>query len=395
MFRLLGLSRITTRTMMWPPFRLSASLLLHLLPLLPWQIGAQESTSTSSKRWAASGGGWKAMFANVGVANLLQQADLLSEVDSVATNSGATWFSLQFFFSEPFYQAVTGDSSALSDFVTEWMGAYKSIFSRETYDCPSTPAPWNDFCSLVTDFGGSWGDFTTSMLGAAAKSYGDDSFVSRTLLQSNVVSDLRDKVLHVQTSLAPNALLRNESSISYLGSSNATFSCPIAAQFEVTNATGGGFIFALPSLPFLASGPAPDPFLLANFSQFGLASATAASDLSLLVTPPGGSAVVDANVMKYPFGTMANVAQIAAASSAALAILSPLVPSVYAQLVSGAALNPPTGSTSEQTVAYFESVAADPTGDGLAVCSQYPQACGPSDLYLIDGASPSPAARCG
>ena len=105
--------------------------------------------------------------------------------------------------------------------------------------------------------------------------------------------------------------------------------------------------------------------------------------------------MVDANVMKYPFGTMANVAQIAAASSAALAILSPLVPSVYAQLVSGAALNPPTGSTSEQTVAYFESVAADPTGDGLAVCSQYPQACGPSDLYLIDGASPSPAARCG
>ena len=86
-------------------------------------------------RWASCGGGWRAMFTNVGVANAMVRAgisfdntisndreddeekDLTREkggtrsvqptITGMSSTSGASWFSTQFFYSQSFYDIVT------------------------------------------------------------------------------------------------------------------------------------------------------------------------------------------------------------------------------------------------------------------------------------------------
>ena len=89
-----------------------------------------KSKSTNSNydlRWSASGGGWRAMVANMGFANLFQHAGLLgndsSSFTAISTNSGGSWFSTQFFYSPEFFAHVMGDADQLSEYVESWMNA--------------------------------------------------------------------------------------------------------------------------------------------------------------------------------------------------------------------------------------------------------------------------------
>jgi hypothetical protein len=153
------------------------------------------------------------MFANVAVANLLHKSSMLKEVKAVSTNSGSAWFSLQFFFSGAFYNAAVGDN--LSDFVGSWMAGYKSLWSSDAYNCSSVPALWNgSFCALISDYGGSWANYTIAMLNAVALSYGEEAnFANRTILKEAMVDDLAETELRVMMSLAPNALVREEATV--------------------------------------------------------------------------------------------------------------------------------------------------------------------------------------
>jgi hypothetical protein len=356
-------------------------------------VSAQDNGGDTevSRRWAASGGGQKAMFANVAIANLLHQSDLLKEVKSISTNSGSAWFSLQFFFSGAFYNGAVGDN--LGDFVTAWMGGYKSIWSSDAYNCSSVPELWGgNFCALITDYGGNWANYTIAMLNAAALSFGEDaSFANRTILKEAMVDDLVDTDLQIIMSLAPNALVRGEATV-YLGTAQEVFTPPIAALFEVSKNLGGAFIFGLPIQPTVATGAPLTELSVSDYSAFGVAASN--TTLTLTAAPP--SQLTDIGQMAYPFATAATVGQIAAATSAGAAMFSPVLPSMYSQFATYVASSQSPGNSTayDTVVALFESLFTDPTADGLAVCSQYPNACGSNDSYLVDGTFILTMERC-
>lgn len=107
--------------------------LATLLAACPLAGAALADSDDSVFLWSATGGGWRSMFACVGVANVFQQAGLFSadssKFRSIATNSGASWFATQMFYSQAFYnQTVMAQTpQELYDFATEWMSAYYDL----------------------------------------------------------------------------------------------------------------------------------------------------------------------------------------------------------------------------------------------------------------------------
>jgi hypothetical protein len=169
-----------------------------------------------------------------------------------------------------------------------------------------------------------------------------------------------------------------------LGSAQEVYTPPVAGLFEVTKNLGGAINFALPIPPTVATGAALTALSVSDFSGFGLA----ASNSTLTLTTAPTSQLSDNGQIQFPFATAATVGQIAAATSAGAAMYSPILPSMYSQFATflASAQSGGNSTTYDATVALFESSFSDTTADGLAVCSQYPSACGTSDLYLIDGA---------
>jgi hypothetical protein len=371
---MMKIGRLASLTLLAP---LRAFLAPLVVVVVAQEDGAAEA-SPASRRWAATGGGLKAMFANVGIANVLARSDLLTKVKSVSTTSGSSWFSLQFFFSQAFYDVVAGESSGLGDFVTAWMDAYKTIWSNNgSYDCSDIPKILSEsYCAVITDFGGNWADFVVAMLHATSASYGElESFANRTLIKSAMVDALAKIQLQIIMSLAPNAQVRDGASV-FVGTASEVYTPPVSALFEIGTTRGGGFAFALPVIPTIANGATLPSLSVSDFDGFGLATSPA-EDLELTTTPP--LELTDNGQISYPFASAATVGQIAAASSANAAMLSPLLPSMYAQYASLIGI----GST--ETISEYESFFLETSADGLAVCSQYPNACGASDVYLIDG----------
>ena len=166
---------------------------------------------TNNLIWASTGGGWRAMFADVGYANIFKQADLFSSsgsaFKSISTVSGGSWFSTQLFYSDEFYNrtAMAPSPEAVNDFVLEWMESYYSIstdVSEETIQqCNNFTDLYNedntqmidtitDFCQLLVTFNYDWANFMHSMLEEASNDYGSPGFVD---LPASVGSELRRK----------------------------------------------------------------------------------------------------------------------------------------------------------------------------------------------------------
>lgn len=62
----------------------------------------KHKTHKSVLRWVSSGGGWRAMAASMGFANVFKQAGLIddseaSKFSAMSFNSGSAWFATQFF----------------------------------------------------------------------------------------------------------------------------------------------------------------------------------------------------------------------------------------------------------------------------------------------------------
>jgi len=388
-----------------------------LLCLISWfttldvsksQSPATTTTSGASFHYTSTGGGWKSMFANVGVANLLQQAGLVDQLDHVATNSGSSWFSLQFFFSQPFFDAVTESTpDELYDFVTAWMDAYSTVWPpAEAFDisqCQANfPPALHGLCPIFTYFGGDWAEFTRSMLTQVSMmAYNDPDFVSRAVDGNIVPVALQNTKLHIQVTLVPTARDRATGDGSFLGYSGAESisTLPIPMQYRMTSATTtseegvfSGTIFADAAAGtnfIIYNSPMPANFSFEAFVPFGLYPGIGATPNT---TAPANSTTTTTTFSHFSSPV---VATLAATTSAAAGVFSGLNPSMLAQAVSprraqvlaNTSLPPEVqaGAIAELEAGFNAAFYNNPFMDKLAVCPLFPEPCEGSTLLTTDG----------
>ena len=364
------------------------------------------SSSTQNSRWASSGGGWRAMAADMAYANVFYQAGVIDDTSTVlsgiSTESGGSWFSTQFFYSPEFNENITTSSpEELSNFVLQWMDSYET-FTKELTQNPQCDfldefnniAPLEtlkDYCNIFVDFDGDWAAFVEGMMETASKDYGDDSLVNKSMNSANRVGGMSNTELYVQTSLVPNSRIRSESEGVFLGPSAGSdiseiYSLPVCVQYTVTNdetffysTVEGGTL----QLDVNNDAISNDFNYPTSFKEFGLFPA---DNQTVLISSLKGSA--NGGSMATPFGSSPNVAQMAAASSAAIGNLSPLVPSTLSQYLSVSRESLKEGSSIAELTAYDQAIDELYNMnilDDLAVCSQWPNDCGKNDGRFIDG----------
>lgn len=373
-------------------------------------------------RWVSSGGGWRAMAASMGFANVFKQAGLIddseaSKFSAMSFNSGSAWFATQFFYSQNFFELVVGTAEDVSNLVYDWMQSYIALQERapvsplctdpngiiKLFQFPLQPSDLLDLCDVFVSVGGSWAAFIEAMLSGAAKTYGDPLLPNRTMrgLKDKIIS-MSNTDLFIQTTLAPNSRsgigLSSPGDNTYLADTpqdgkhapvTEVYAVPLAAQFSFKQKSFQTYV-GLQSNSGLSTvyEPALAQFFLNNYSEFGLYPA--AGGTVTIKSPNGASSV---SPFREPFGGHPTVTQIAAASSAILGITSGSVPSVLAQdfsvnefFIKNSGLPPsvqaPLLAQVANAASTFYSV---PLFEDTAICSQWPADCGTSDGRFLDG----------
>ena len=363
--------------------------------------------------WASTGGGWRAMTSITAFANVFAQAGLLTNTASsfkaLSTESGASWFSTQFFYSQPYYDATISSSpDELSDFILQWMDTYLTLTEGlgtvpqcEFLDKFNTTNVniLRDYCTVFTNYDGDWAQFVHDMLEDASKAYGDEGLVTRLASYDNRVSALSSTDLYVQTTLAANSRIpgttdSNSSTAVYLGPSSSSnsqpqvFSAGIAVQYSVTDdktlyySTVSEQGIDLQTYTEAVSDSFNFP---RGYKEFGVYPAT---DQTALIDVPGGASNTIGS-FAVPFGGGdAEVGQIASASSAAIGQLSPLVPSTVNQYLSVQREQIKQNGTTKELLVY-DSVVDQLYNmsilNDISVCSQWPNECDTVDGRFIDG----------
>jgi hypothetical protein len=369
---------------------------------------------TTVLRWASSGGGWRSMVVNMGFANAFMQAGLIDDqtchFSAVSSNSGGTWFTLQFFFSQKFFDSVTSpDPVTFKEFVLNWLKS-----SRDLID----DLPDSKLCSLVSLFGlfpndissycriflssGDYTELITKMLRRAASVYGDAELENRPVKSENKLSVFTTTDLLVQTSIAANSryegetnklLLRKPLEVSYVGTSDPNQSeqvlaVPLATQYSIELET---FLYAVPdsSLPITTrTGPGPWKFNFKDWQRFFLYP-TSIGDI--FISEPTKSS--ETTLFRDPFGGNPTVGTLAAASSASFDFLSARAPSYFAQVSSVikhdakntgnlvSKILKETASLAQSNLLFNLDILSD-----FSVCSQWPNPCRATDGRFLDGA---------
>jgi len=365
------------------------------------------------------------MVSNMGVANLAMQAGLFpspaddsatarSKFAGVATNSGSSWFSLQLFYSRNFYDKVmASDAEELFAFVADWMTAYGDMYGAPAPEfgpqCPPGEAA-QGLCPVLAAFGGNWAAYVDAMLNATStNAYDYPDFTTTVVNAENRVPYLQDTCIHIQMSLAPNAQVRDGGDTNqggYVGPGagggggdddalgNDVYTVPISTHYSVRNNGDVQFVFASDqagSVVLTGEGPSAN-FTFAEFEPFTMFPGTDGT----LTTLYDGDEVASLEPLSSSTVRSAptTVAQVAAFTSAAAAVLSPLVPSMFAQVGSlgrakilgdGALNDTAKAGGLAQLTAALNQVYQAPLFDGLSVCAQYPDPCGPGDLRFADG----------
>lgn len=429
-------------------------------------------------RWSSTGGGWRAMFACVGFANVFQQAGILnaenSRFSAIATTSGASWFSTQLFYSQAFFDqtAMASTPDELYDFTIRWMETYYEMSGKNFRniqdsvnitdlqpDNATTPEEESKAESVITlmielfqvisDYDGTWADFVKTMLNGGAKEYGHQGgdFHSIVANAENRLAPFRNTDLLIQSALDPTKRHRLASNDSPNSSGFGYDQRTLQNKFGINATTQDWFTYMGPFSPGQDATSSMDDWqyytvpiplvYVVNETYTGFQYATfdseSTSDVSTYASPTStdfsfldletytiypppddakvlltAASLVDANTWSWttrvsnltmtPTGTMprpfggngqATVLQLAAMSSAAAGLVSPASPSVFSQALSA------QRDTVLETVGFFALIAFDiavggiyeaPFWDNVAVCAQWPNPCGPTDGYLIDGA---------
>jgi len=79
---------------------------------------------------AFSGGGWRSQAASIGFAKALWESNQLPLVDTMGSVSGGSWFSMQYAYSEEFFNNV--NSKSPTDTYLEWLNNYYQMFNKQT-----------------------------------------------------------------------------------------------------------------------------------------------------------------------------------------------------------------------------------------------------------------------
>lgn len=408
------------------------------------------SVSAAPILWSSTGGGWRSMAAVMGFANLFQQAELFLDatsssssggapnnyIASVATGSGSTWFSTQFFYSQAFNNiTMSGSPQELYDFVFNWMNAYRMlsqniVANSSSWSCPlpnfpSMPgdevnliAEAEQYCLLFHHYHGDWATFVKDMLETVSTNvYNDAGFATRLLTRDNRVARLQTTHLLMQTALSPTFRLPTngtdtiflvgpppndgdvEADVTSLEVPVYTTFLPVV--FTVDNFSeysqsyfdyGGGNHsdgnFQIYNGPF-----APKIFSFNDFPAYGLYPGT---DGSLLVDAKAdiwhfgnvtsSNDTYSRSLMSPPFaGQTPTTVQLAAISSAAVGGLSPLIPSALAQVGSLMRYQYANKSLQLQALdAGFKVLYDTPLFFDISVCSQWPNDCGETDARFVD-----------
>lgn len=359
--------------------------------------------SSQDLLWATSGGGWRAMAGSMAYANVYAQAGLFSDSASsftgVSSNSGGTWFSAQFFYSQQFYDAMQGSPEDVSDFFTQWMNSYKEMtpqdevlmhsrhkkceqvrdmFMDKSYDFAM--GEYNRCVAIreVQDCDGdlSWACYVNNMLRSASENYGDSDFYTTVMNSENRISPLQSTTLAAMIGLSPTTMNRE-------GRNECTFIGPSDTRNEEIYNT------VLP-LPYLVSNDKSD--WLINYvtdSNTYIDTCNALyGNYEEYYTPGGGSTTIqyvnprrgprEYTPLSDPFGGSPNVVQIASASSAAGGATSPLTGALFEQVASMTF----DVSQSQASTLYNSGIT-----DWMAVCSQWPETyeCAQDDAQFIDG----------
>jgi hypothetical protein len=378
-------------------------------------------------RWASSGGGWRSMISNIGYANAFTQAGLIDPVQgkcnftAISSNSGGSWFTTQFFYSQPFFDnVVSRDKTSVYDFIINWLQSYKDFLEG---------IPRNALCLEVSPFGkimrlndlssvcdiglyyrGSYGGLIDGMLRKVSTGFGDPGLPDRFANAENRVLALRETDLFVQTSLAANSrytssskgLVRSSDGVNYvsLSDSDKVLAVPLAAHYAV-KANRAVFRFAVPdsSLPlktYQARGP--DQLRYDDWVDFHLYPSGDNRDIFASKLPSTSGS----GLLAEPFRGNPNVAEIAAVSSATLSHFSGAAPSLFAQYSSVKRYD--GRNAGEGFISKYLNLAADFAAANtlfksqitrdFAVCSQWPTECGASDGRFLDGGYSDGPCKC-
>lgn len=372
------------------------------------------------------------MVACMGFGSLFHQAGILapnnssasdspitSLLSAISTTSGASWYSTQLFYSEIFYEAtaLSSSSNELYDFVGLWLDSYRNLSASASMSavanetCQELPVDDNtkSMCSIAVEYGGDWAAFINDMLRQASVAFGDADFSSRMATAEDRIAPLQETDLIVQTALTPNSRVLSSDAVGttqndtyvYIGPENETsvYTTPIPTAFVVTssNTPAKGWWYGQREIP-MAAYSAPGP----NSSTFDF------SDWQDFYLYPGddGKAQIDLNTLPYsfqnkqlrvPFVTSGgtSVIQAAATGSALLGSFSGIVPSVFSQTMSVERYVIETSENdtlAERTVklrafdgAFTNRLYTNALAYNFAVCSQWPQPCGDTDSYFLDG----------
>lgn len=97
----------------------------------PLQLGGGAKPLFVPVAVSYQGGGWRAMFACMGVTRALSRAGVFGpeyarQLQVLSSNSGGSWFLSQLAYSESFYGNVTGEEHQVAQMVHDWMGKQRS-----------------------------------------------------------------------------------------------------------------------------------------------------------------------------------------------------------------------------------------------------------------------------
>ncbi|CAB9505333.1 expressed unknown protein [Seminavis robusta] len=334
-------------------------------------VSAQDDTDII---WSSTGGGWRAMFADIGYVNVFQQAGLMTHnstrFSQVSTVSGGSWFSTQLFFSPEFYnQTVLAETpDDLYDFVVSWMNTYYNISTdvddatrsqcnttdlkaSENYDPErDVVSVLQDICYLLVQFDFDWALFIQEMMRAASTDFGDPSFVDTIALPENRIEPMQEADLLVQAALVPASRVRpdNYGEVDwttgvYFGHDNdnddtaSLFTVVLSAAYIVAD-TGSRFWYGYEDKTselqtYVA--PTPAKHSWSDWEDFYLWQGDPTTG-NLEINNTATVKATSKGIFRTPFGGSeeTNVIQVASISSAAGGNGSPLSPVVYNQMLS-------------------------------------------------------------
>lgn len=351
--------------------------------------------------WASNGGGWRSMAIMMGFANMFYKAGLITETDStfasISTNSAASWFNTQFFYSQIFFdKTVSEDPEDLYKFVVQWMESYKKLFGIRSHGIRG--------CGPLSVFLGRGARVPlifNCMFRIATRDYGDPDLPTRVLGVENRVPALRRTDMNVQLALSPTTRTlsrpQGEYAVTYLGPSNTReekiFATNLQCHYSVRNNTADFFFGVerenLPIRTYI--GKTNTVFNINDWKAFHLYPPESNATVYTSSFPKH---IYDRGFLNEPFQGAPRMNQISIASGIVTDERSGSSPAYFAQGYSTSLYKIEQERrniidetfrklfwTIENTVLY----STDIVGTEFGMCGQWPELCKPNDVVFGDG----------